>query len=88
MKGQTLVYINSKGQSSKTGRLAPKQFKFLKPLTQEERRKYVEMMRAKYPEDCKRISIYDEDWEPPSINYTNGGEPVDILDAIHAAFKE
>lgn len=88
MKGQTLVYINSKGQSSKTGRLAPKQFRFLKLLTQEERRKYVEMMRAKYPEECQRISIYDEEWEPPTMDYEYDGESVDILDAIHAALKE
>lgn len=87
MASNVLVYKNSKGQSTKTGRLSPKQFRWLRPLTQEERGKWLQKLYEIESKERKRI--YDENFEDPTIIHTDeSGEPIDICDMIHQSMEE
>ena len=83
----TLIYINSKGKNSRTGKLSPKQFRWLKPLSQEERGKWLQKIYEIESKERKRI--YDENFEDPTAIHTDcEGEPVDVCDLIHQSLEE
>lgn len=90
MKGQTLVYINSKGQSSKTGKLSPPQYKWLKQMSQKERGKWMDIIYEKKLDQPRRKPIYDEEFKyPTNINLEEfEGDSVDIEDVIHRELEE
>ena len=90
MRGQTLVYINSKGQSSKTGRLAPSQYRWLKQMSQKERGKWMDIVYEKKLDQPRRKPIYDEEFkDPTNINLEECSDDcVDIEDVIHREMEE
>lgn len=90
MNLNTLVFINSKGKPSRSPRLSPAQLKFFKALSQVERGVWLNRLYQLESKHRPRgvLSIYDEDFKAPSIDYKDAGTPVDILDAVHESLKD
>jgi hypothetical protein len=89
LKPDTIIYINSKGRNTRSGKLSPAQLKFFKPMTQKQRG--VWLNRLYNIENVKYFSnIYDENFKDPCAQSIecNGSNIVDIIQVIHESLKE
>lgn len=87
-KSNTLIYINSQGRNTRTGRLSPSQFRFFKPMTQKERGRWLNKLYNL--DNIAYTSIYDENFVDPCSQYEDYSHAtvVDIIQVIHEALKE